>query len=137
MARAKHSAYGVTHAKSLRISPVPFRDLHGTDLNRIEALEALCGELYQVLGAVGAPVPVLDKVSAAAAGKPIPNLDLLPIGELDFDEVKERQETIDEMATLLAKHLAARGGRSSSEAKRRAARTNGRKGGRPRSEDRT
>jgi hypothetical protein len=98
----------------------------------VHSLRALCGELYQVLGTVGAPVSVLDKVSAAAAGKPIPDIDLLPIDELAFDEVRERQETIDEMASLLAKHLAARGGRASSDAKRRAARENGRMGGRPR-----
>jgi hypothetical protein len=99
---------------------------------RVEELESLCGELYQVLGTVGAPIRVLDKVSAAAAGKAIPDLDLLPIGEMDFDEIRERQETIDEIATLLAKQLAARGGRRTSDAKRRAARANGRKGGRPR-----
>lgn len=95
---------------------------------RVQELESLCGELYQVLGAVGAPVGVLDKVVAAAQGKPIPDVELLPINELDFDEVRERQGTIDEMTTLLAKHLAARGGRQSTEAKRRAARANGRKG---------
>jgi hypothetical protein len=99
---------------------------------RIAQLESLCAELYQVLGTAGAPDAVLDKVSAAAAGKPIPDVDLLPIGELDFDEVRERQQTIDQMATLLAKHLAARGGRKSTDAKRFAARANGRKGGRPR-----
>ncbi len=100
--------------------------------SRVEALEALCGELYQVLGTVGAPEQMLDKVAAAAAGKPIPDIELLPIGEMDFDEVRERQQTIDEIATLLAKQLAARGGRRSTNAKRRAARANGRKGGRPR-----
>ncbi len=98
----------------------------------VRALRSLCGELYQVLGTVGAPVAVLDKVSAAAAGKPIPDIEILPIDELAFDEVRERQNTIDEMASLLAKHLAARGGRASSDAKRRAARKNGRMGGRPR-----
>jgi hypothetical protein len=103
-----------------------------SSLTRMQQLESLCGELYQVLGTAGAPESVLDKVYAAAAGQPIPDVDLLPIRELDFDEVRERQETIDEMATLLAKHLAARGGRRSSDAKRAAAIANGRKGGRPR-----
>jgi hypothetical protein len=139
MARTKQRAYGVTRAKSLQISPMPFRDPHGANnrlaqeqASRIDALEALCGELYQVLGAAGASERVLDKVYAAADGKPIPTFDLLPINEMDFDEIKERQHTIDEMATLLAKHLAVRGGRSTSDAKRQAARANGRKGGRPR-----
>lgn len=100
--------------------------------SRVAALEALCADLYQILGAAGAPESVLDAVSAAAAGKPLPTADLLPIDALDFHEVKERQNTIDEMTTLLAKHLAARGGRQSTEAKRQAARVNGRKGGRPR-----
>lgn len=99
---------------------------------RIEALQALCGEAYQMAGTVGAPVAVLDKLAAAANGEPIPDIDLLPLGEMDFDEIRERQETIDQISTLLAKNLAARGGRQRSEAKRLAARENGRKGGRPR-----
>ncbi len=99
---------------------------------RVQKLEELCGELYQVLGTIGAPVSVLDKVAAAAAGKPIPDVELLPIAEIDFDEIRERQAVIDEIATLLAKQLGARGGRQSTAAKPRGARNNGRKGGRPR-----
>lgn len=103
---------------------------------RVQVLEDLCGELYQVLGNAGASAQVLDKVWAAANGDPIPKVKLLPIEPLDFDEVRTRQETIDEIATLLAKQLAARGGRQRSEAKRRAARANGLKGGRPRKQAR-
>jgi hypothetical protein len=99
---------------------------------RVDALEALCGELYQVLGNAGASEQVLDKVWAAANGDLIPDVELLPSQPMDFDEVRQRQETIDEMASLLAKHLAARGGRRKTEAKGRASRANGRKGGRPR-----
>jgi hypothetical protein len=99
---------------------------------RVEALESLCGELYQVLGNAGASEQVLDKVWAAASGDLIPDVKLLPSQPMDFDEVRERQETIDEMASLLAKHLAARGGRQKTDAKRVASRANGRKGGRPR-----
>jgi hypothetical protein len=103
-----------------------------TPQERIDALEALCGEAHQMLGMLGAPVPVLDKFAAAANGDRIPADELLPLKELDFDEVRTRQETIDQISTLLARNLAARGGRQTSEAKRRAAQENGRKGGRPR-----
>lgn len=45
---------------------------------RIAELTSLCAELYQVLGALDAPAHVLDKVSAAASGEPIPDMELLP-----------------------------------------------------------
>lgn len=103
---------------------------------RVDELQALCAELYQVLGAVGAPATVLDKVWAAAAGKRIPATNLLPIAEDAFEAVRERQGTIDAITTLLAPRRAAMlgqaGGRRTSSAKSAAARTNGRKGGRPR-----
>jgi hypothetical protein len=104
--------------------------------DRVGELQALCAELYQVLGTVGAPVRVLDKVAAAAAGKPIPDVDLLPIAETEFDEVRERQAAMDDIAKLLAPRYASLigrvGGKSTSEAKRAAVRENGKKGGRPR-----
>jgi hypothetical protein len=107
---------------------------------RIEALEALCGELYQVLGNAGASEQVLDKVWAAANGDPIPDVKLLPSKPMDFGEVRKRQETIDQIVTYLAPSLGTRlgkiGGSRSTEAKRQAARLNGRKGGRPRKEAR-
>lgn len=103
---------------------------------RVDELQALCAELYQVLGTVGAPAPVLDKVAAAAAGRRIPAIDLLPIGEDAFHAVRERQDTIDAITRLLAPRRAAMlgqaGGRRTSDAKSAAARANGRKGGRPR-----
>lgn len=103
---------------------------------RVDELQALCAELYQVLGTVGAPVTVLDKVWAAAAGDRIPRTVLLPIAEDAFDAVRERQDTIDAITRLLAPRRAAMlgqaGGRRTSDAKRAAARANGRKGGRPR-----
>lgn len=43
-----------------------------------QELQALMGELYQVLGGLDAPAKVLDKVSAASCGEPIPPGDLLP-----------------------------------------------------------
>lgn len=105
-------------------------------VTRVQALEALCAELYQVLGTVGAPAAVLDKVEAAAAGRAIPRVELLPIGEDDFEAVRERQTMIDQIATLLAPRRAAivgqAGGRRTSQVKIAAARANGLKGGRPR-----
>lgn len=53
---------------------------------RVRALESLCAEMYQVAGTANAPVRVLDKLWAAAEGKPIPRIDLLPIGEDEFRE---------------------------------------------------
>jgi len=52
---------------------------------RIARLERLCAEVYQVAGAAGAPVRVLDALSAAANGKPIPRVPLLPITTSEFD----------------------------------------------------
>lgn len=105
---------------------------------RVDELQSLCAELYQALGAAGAPAAVLDKVWAAAAGEAIPDVEILPIDALAFDEVRTRQETIDAITTLLAPRRAAllgkAGGRATSDAKRAAARRNGRKGGRPRSQ---
>lgn len=102
---------------------------------RVRALEALCGELYQVLGTVGAPVAVLDAVAAAAAGRPLPRRDLLPIDEMAFDEVRKRQTLITAMREVLgataAQELGRSGGRARSAKKARAARANGLKGGRP------
>ena len=41
-------------------------------------LRMLCAEMYQVAGVLGAPEQVLDNLSAAAAGKPLPHKTLLP-----------------------------------------------------------
>lgn len=102
---------------------------------RVDELQALCAELYQVLGTAGAPTHVLDKVWAAANGDPIPKGDLLPIDEQAFSEVRELQDTIDAITRLLAPRRAAiigaAGGQRTSQAKAAAARANGRKGGRP------
>ncbi len=47
-------------------------------------MESLCAEAYQVAGTANAPVRVLNKLAAAAAGKPIPRIALLPIAEAEF-----------------------------------------------------
>lgn len=52
---------------------------------RIARLEQLCAEVYQVAGTAGAPVRVLDALSAAANGKRIPRVPLLPITASEFD----------------------------------------------------
>ena len=44
---------------------------------RVVELEALCGELYQVAGALGAPAVVLDALHAAASGDPLPRVSLI------------------------------------------------------------
>jgi hypothetical protein len=50
------------------------------DAARIERdrLRALCAELYQVAGELGADARVLDNLWAAAQGKPLPHDSLLP-----------------------------------------------------------
>ena len=89
-----------------------------------DRLETLCAELYQVLGTLGAPSRVLDQVLAAAEGRPLPHRTLLPF-------------TAREGRSGAAAALGAKGGSAVSRAKARAARTNGRRGGRPRGRQRT
>ena len=71
---------------------------------RIADLEALCGELYQVLGALDAPAQVLDKVYAASNGDAIPSGDLLPFvpeppAKIDMPDHKLR-EAVNELRDL-------------------------------------
>lgn len=102
----------------------------------VEALESLCGEIYQVAGTVGAPVRVLDKLWAAAQGEAIPAASVLPLVETDFEEVAARQAIIDAIVKAIGPSVSAEraraGGAERSAAKGRAARANGKKGGRPR-----
>ena len=49
--------------------------------------KVLLSELYQVLGALGAPAKVLDQVLAGAHGKRLPHKTLLPF-IADFDDGK-------------------------------------------------
>ena len=53
---------------------------------RVKRLEWLCAEMYQVAGTANAPERVMDKLLAAAEGKPIPRVELLPISEDEFVE---------------------------------------------------
>ncbi|MEO5823741.1 MAG: hypothetical protein ABIT71_24815 [Vicinamibacteraceae bacterium] len=102
---------------------------------RIGALEALCAEMYQIAGTVGAPVAILDALWAASDGRPIP-ADLPIVLDTDCTAVREREDLIAQMRQLLgvsaAAELGRKGGAQTSKAKKRAARANGKKGGRPR-----
>jgi len=57
---------------------------------RVEALERVCAEAYQLAGVIGAPVRVLDNLAAAADGLPLPHDSFLPIALEDCDAVRER-----------------------------------------------
>ena len=102
---------------------------------RIEALETVCAEAYQVAGAIGAPVRVLDQLLAAAEGRPLPHRSVLPFEIEECDEIADLQRIHREVCDLLApsvyRETGRRGGKVSSPKKARAARANGRKGGRP------
>lgn len=103
---------------------------------RVQALENLCGTLYQFAGTVGAPVRFLDALAAGGGGKRIPKRDLLPVDELECEAVRSREDQLARIREILgvsaAAELGRRGGARTSRAKQRAAQENGRKGGRPR-----
>jgi len=103
---------------------------------RLEALEGVCAEAYQLAGAVGAPARVLDQLHAAAEGKPLPHASILPIGAEDCAEVADVQAVLRRVSDLLAPRVyetvGRRGGQMTSVRKAAAARRNGRRGGRPR-----
>ena len=104
---------------------------------RVEALEELCAAVYQVAGEVGAPQRVLDALWAAAQGADIPAVELLPISAAECDVIQTLQRQLEAVRQIVAVGPAAAelgrvGGTQSSASKRRAARANGRKGGRPR-----
>ena len=52
---------------------------------RVGALEGLCADAYQLAGTVGAPVRFLNALAAAAAGKRLPKVELLPVLETECD----------------------------------------------------
>jgi hypothetical protein len=91
-----------------------------TQAERVSALEALCGEIYQVASALGAPARVLDQLWAAAQGDALPHATVLPFHVRDANPVKA------------AAVLGSRGGLVRTDAKATAAIRNGRLGGRPR-----
>ena len=59
---------------------------------RIASLQMVCGEAYQLAGAVGAPEKALDNLAAAAYGRPIPHATFLPVSAADCDEFANAPE---------------------------------------------
>ena len=103
---------------------------------RVQVLEEVCAEAYQLAGAVGAPAHVLDQLHAAAEGKRLPRATILPIAPEDCAEVADVRALLRQVCDLLAPRVYAavgsRGGHARSARKTAAARRNGRRGGRPR-----
>ncbi len=65
---------------------------------KVDRLQAVCAAAYQLAGAVGAPVRFLDALSDAASDEleaRACTADLLPIGPLDCDAVRETRLEFD------------------------------------------
>lgn len=103
---------------------------------RIEHLEDVCGQAYQLAGEVGAPARVLDVLFAASNGDSIPSKPFIPITADEFSEVASARmvlaQVLDIAEPYMRKRLAARAGAARSDRKAASSRENGRKGGRPR-----
>lgn len=68
---------------------------------RIDELARVCAEAYQFAGEVGAPERVLDNLSAAADGEPIPHDSILPVLAAECDAVIELRTKLDQVRRLL------------------------------------
>jgi len=104
---------------------------------RVADLETLSAAAYQFAGAVGAPEAWLDTLWAAAQGEAFSVDRLLPVAAEDCGAVADLRRQLEDVRRIVAVGPAAAelgrvGGHRTSAAKRRAARANGRKGGRPR-----
>jgi hypothetical protein len=104
---------------------------------RVELLEDVVGAMYQFGGEVGAPVRMLDALWAVALGKPVNLENLTGVHANECEEVQTLRRQLDDVRRIVAVGPAAAelgrvGGSRTTAAKRRAARANGRKGGRPR-----
>jgi hypothetical protein len=76
-----------------------------TKIDRLEArvrdLERVCAEAYQFAGEVGAPERVLDNLSAAAEGQPIPHASMLPIQADECDAISGLRLKLDQVRHVL------------------------------------
>lgn len=104
---------------------------------RVEQLEDVLGAMYQFAGAVGAPLRVLDALWASAQGQAVDTGTLLPVHADECEEIltlKRQLEAVRRIVAIgpAAVELGRLGGSRTSPSKRRAARANGLKGGRPR-----
>jgi hypothetical protein len=104
---------------------------------RVDELQSLCAEAYQLAGEVGAPIRVLDRLGAACYGQPLPGDSFLPVYADECTVVAGLRAQLEQVRAIVAVRPAAAelgrlGGSRTSAAKRRAARANGRRGGRPR-----
>jgi hypothetical protein len=104
---------------------------------RVEHLEYVLGAMYQFAGEVGAPVGMLDALWAVAQGHTVDAGALADVHADDCDAVSTLRRQLEDVRRIVAVGPAAAelgrvGGSRTSAAKRRAARANGRKGGRPR-----
>jgi hypothetical protein len=104
---------------------------------RVELLEDVVGAMYQFAGEVGAPVRMLDALWAVAEGKAVDLEHLTAVCASECSEVQALRSQLEEIRRIVAVGPAAAelgrvGGSRTTVAKRRAARANGRKGGRPR-----
>ena len=81
--RKKTAQQGTSNmAETMRSNKQQIRELE----RRVASLQQVCGEAYQLAGAVGAPVKALDNLAAAACGKPMPHATLPPVSAADCDE---------------------------------------------------
>ncbi len=62
---------------------------------RIEVLEGILAEAYQLAGAIGAPRRVLDNLAAAVDGEPLPHGTFLPIQAEECSEVADRDRRLE------------------------------------------
>jgi hypothetical protein len=70
-----------------------------------DSLRLVCGEAYQMAGALGASAKALDNLSAAANGQPLPHETFLPALSEESDIEKERDALAAELKLLRARAI--------------------------------
>lgn len=68
---------------------------------RVDDLARVCAEAYQFAGEVGAPERVLDNLSAAAEGQPIPHESMLPVLADECDAISELRSKLEQVRHVL------------------------------------